>query len=401
MIPRPELSNTSLFWGEDLVPRQRLPKSANIPVGGWVGIGFGAIIVGTVLLSCIFCIIPMTRKRAAVSTTNTTSSRPLRGRRRSQQAQDSPDVLPAYGEPGSPPLINRGTDAATYDTPSAFGLAARIASEHQHVYPPVETAVGAVTGTQRPEDLPLLERMAQTQRMINQMNKLLQKEPAAGYQAHSVEAMKLLQLQQSIALMSDVNTPAPMLNTAQSASSAMQLEHTTPGPIESETGQTHTGSDTPVPNSLHERMLELQQTLAEIDRLLGTSGRNPLEISVQIQSLRERVSQIIQDEDAAAESTPKTLSGAAVIPDPTHLTGIRGPSHLLQPGAPSTTPSGFLSGRINMHHTKRHMERNDEQEGRENGAGGILGPRELPPPYEGARSDTSYDDAIAGGSSVK
>ena len=262
----------------------------------------------------------------------------------------------------------------SYDAPAAFDLAQSIAvAERTGVASSIQVVVKD-QGT-----LPLMERMAQVQRGIGELNRLMAVAPEGGYPPHSIEALKIVQLKQNIALMSDEQSVVPSPQPAGSLtrrSSYEILEPIVAGPPESE----------PVANAdtLYARMLEVQQLLGEVDRI--TSQPASLEASMQVQSLRARIAEIMErGGESTSQAGPSSSSGLS-FPEPTHLARsnaglVPGSSAIGEPGR-----SGLGAG---------------------SGGGDGVGetatpePRGLPPPYKADIGESADDDARAGATSVR
>lgn len=208
------------------------------------------------------------------------------------------DPLPAYED--NRDRVVPAQDICSYDTPSAFGLATSIATSERgstiDSSSPLKVTI--------PANLSLLERMQQTQRMMNALNALTSAAPPGGYPENSLEAMKILQMRRSMVLLMDVSesrasgssaggSPPPQLlttlredlpgsgssagTTAAPAASAAQFNN-----HEQESG------------SLHQRMLEIQHLLSQVDDLVSSETRSSPASNEQIKELRARIAALME-----------------------------------------------------------------------------------------------------------
>ena len=282
--------------------------------------------------------------------------------RRQRRRETDPEPLPPYEARATSQLV-RPTDVS-YDAPAAFELAEEIAvAQRASVAPSMAAAVS------RRGQLPLMKRMAEVQRALNELNKLAAETPADGYPPHSIQALKMAQLKQKIALMSD-----------------QELErdagHQSGRDLERRRREGPSGTPLPEPNTLHARMVEVQQLLTEVDRIMGQPAS--LETSMQLQSLRIRIAEL-----AEGESTPGPSSSSAgpSIPEPVHLATV---GHQVGSSQRDVLDSGTSQSGV--------AEGGGEAP---TGSSAIPGPRELPPPYRAVTRDSTDDCAGPGATSVR
>lgn len=219
---------------------------------------------------------------------------------------------PAYGNHGTGELISAAN--TPYDPPHAFETAARIALSAQHngKSSARATVVSAtMSASSTPNSLTLLERMEKIQRLIDELNTLTKAVPATGYAPHSLESQKMVQIRESIALLREQGGDADWIRPPEHPPSLSLLESSAIGP-----GPLAGGSHPPTRGgTLHERLLEIQQLLAEVDGI--TSGpRNAVgdtEVRDRLQALRDRVALLME--------VPEAGSGPPPFPPPVHPPG--------------------------------------------------------------------------------
>jgi hypothetical protein len=222
-----------------------------------------------------------------------------------------------------------------------------------------------------------MERMAQVQRGIGELNRLMAAAPEGGYPPHSIEALKIVQLKQNIALMNDgqpaVTAPQPAGSLTRRSSYEIlePIVATPPAPV-------------PDANTLYARMLEIQQLLGEVDRIMSQPAS--LEASMQVQSLRARIADIME---RGAESTPE--AGPSMIPGPSFPES----AHFARstPGPSSRTPAIGEPGQSGLEEGCRGRGGVEEAATPEQ--------RGLPPPYKADIGESTDDDSRAGATSVK
>ena len=277
---------------------------------------------------------------------------------RPRRRETHPEPLPAY-EPRAASQLVRPTDVS-YNTPAAFELAEEIAINQRTSVAPSMAAAGAVSYHGQ---LPLIKRMTEVQRALDELNKLTAETPAEGYPPHSIQALKIVQLKQDIALMSD-----PESERVHHPEGHLSIHDPSRSPL-------------PEPVTLHARMAAVQRLLAEADRVMGQPAS--LETSIQLQSLRTRLSEL-----AECDSTPgPTLSSTRLaIPDPVHFatTGLSAgnlePDTLVGAGQSEVWGGGSEVP---------------------SGSSAVPGPRELPPPYKAVIRDPADDCAEPGATSMR
>lgn len=288
----------------------------------------------------------MTPPRRAAPTRVTSAVRAQRQQRR----ETNPEPLPLYESRATNSLVQ--PTEVSYDAPAAFSLAERIAlAERARVAPSLQVAASV------PHPITLAERMAEVQRSINELNRLTSAAPAAGYPLHSLQALKIVQLKQTITLMSDVQTvPA-----------AQQGETTT---------RTSYEPQEPDANTLYARMLEVQGLLAEVDTILSQPAS--LETSGQLRTLRARIAEIMDSESAPAPSS----STAPSFPDPVHLATVQ-PNSISSPACEPGRSGCGEGGRARVTEDIA-----------------IPAPPEFPPPYTTVVEEAFDDRRAAGSTSI-
>lgn len=282
---------------------------------------------------------------------------------RQRRRETDPEPLPPYEARATGQLV-RPTDVS-YDAPAAFELAEEIAvTQRASVAPSMAVAAS------RRGQLPLMKRMAEVQRALNELNKLAAETPADGYPPHSIQALKIAQLKQKIALMSDQESEHERRLGGQLSSHG--FERHTEGP-----------SHSPLPeaNTLHARMVEVQHLLAEVDRVMGQPAS--LETSMQLQSLRTRIAELAEGESVPG---PSSSSAGPSVPEPVHLASVGHPVANLQRDVLDGTGQSGVG------------ESGSEAP---SGSSAIPGPRELPPPYKAVVRDSTDDCAGPGATSVR
>ncbi|KAF6756242.1 hypothetical protein DFP72DRAFT_894990 [Ephemerocybe angulata] len=294
------------------------------------------------------------------------------------------DPLPAYEDNRDRVVPAQGI--CSYDTPSAFGLATSIATSERgstiDSSSPLKVTI--------PANLSLLERMQQTQRMMNALNALTSAAPPGGYPENSLEAMKILQMRRSMVLLMDVSesrasgasaggSPPPQLTTLRedlpgSGSSAGTTAAPAASAVQFNNHEQESGS-------LHQRMLEIQHLLSQVDDLVSSETRSSPASNEQIKELRAHIAALMED----PRGNGQDITEEPRLPKPSH----HGPGARAELDETAQAPEPGISGPASA--SGQHQETNGSHNTN------TPTPR-LPPPYQEAVKTSSDKRAEAGGS---
>ena len=124
------------------------------------------------------------------------------------------------------------------------------------------------------------------QRLVIELDHLSTRAPPGGYAPLSTESIKIAQIREKIAQLSEGRAVRPA-QPPLSPSASQEKRRVSQDPEQ---------SGTQVPRgTLHERLVEIQQLLAEMDGLKNEDG-NSVEVQNRIKAIKERVAGLMDEE---------------------------------------------------------------------------------------------------------